>query len=73
MRSMRRGGGGIDKGARRLGARMGRCRGDIYGAAKRMCDMLARWTGVSDKRGGAMEKAPGDAVHGVGEGIWRGG
>ena len=31
--------------------------------------MLARWTGVSDKRGGAIEKAPGDAVHGVGEGI----
>ena len=63
----------MDRGARRLGAGIGRCRGDIYGAAKRMCDMLARWTGVSDKRGGAMEKALGDAVHGVGEGIWRGG
>ena len=60
----------MDRGARRLGAGIGRCRGDIYGAAKQMCDMLARWTGVSDKRGGAIEKAPGDAVHSVGEGVW---
>lgn len=26
-----------------------------------------------DERRGAVEKAPGDAVQGVGEGIWRGG
>jgi hypothetical protein len=69
MRSMRRGGGGIDREARRLGAGIGRCRGDIYRAAKQMCDILACWTGVLDKRGGAIEKALGDAVHGVGEGI----
>ena len=73
MRLIQRGGGGIDRGARRLGAGIGCCKGDIYRAAKQICDMLACWTGVLDKRGGAIEKAPGDAVHSVGEGIWRGG
>jgi hypothetical protein len=34
-----------------------------------MCDLLASQVGVSDKRGGAVEKAPGNAVQGMGKGI----
>jgi hypothetical protein len=59
--------------ARELRAGIGCCRGEVYGAAKRMRDLLAYWTRVSDKGRGAVEEAPNDAVHSVGEGIWSGG
>ena len=58
------------RGARALGTGMGGSRGEVYGVAGWVCDMLGSWAGVSYKRRRAVEDALGAGVHSVGEGVW---
>ena len=46
MRSLRRGGRGVDRGAGEVDLGIGSSRGGVHRAARGMCDMLACWAGV---------------------------
>ena len=60
------------RGARRLGTGVGGGRGDVYGAAGWVCNLLGGRAAVCDKGGGAVEEALGARVQGMGEGVWGG-
>ena len=58
------------RGARALGTGIGCRRGEVYGVAGWVCDMLGSWAAVCNQGRGAVEEALGAGVHSVGEGVW---
>ena len=56
-------------GAAEVVAGVGGGRGGIHGAARGMRDLLGSWAGVPDGRRGAVERAQGNGMHSMGEGV----